>query len=174
MKKADTRIQTIIGKGTVLEGDFTAESSVRLDGCIEGNVKVSGTLILGAAGKIHGDLEASTAVIGGEVLGDVTVTEKIEITSTARVIGNLKTNVVVIDEKAIFQGNCNMNQDQAESAKPRKRPGKETRAGRKSAKDALKEALKEVEEEALAQDEDSVAASSSSMTAEGYRDDIQA
>ena len=53
----------------------------------------------------------------------------------------------VIDEKAIFQGRCDMNQ---EESKPRRRPARESRAGKKSAKDALKEALLEVEEESRA------------------------
>ena len=63
-------------------------------------------------------------------------------------IGDIKTNVIVIDEKAVFQGKCDMNQ---EDVKPKKRPVRESRAGKKSAKDALKEALKEMEEETKAQ-----------------------
>lgn len=153
MKKAEAKISTIIGKGTVVNGDFQAEGSVRLDGIIEGDVKVSGTLILGAAGKVNGTVDAAVAVIGGEVMGDVNAPEKIEITATAKVIGNIKTNAIVIDEKAIFQGQCDMNQEVAEGAKLRKRVVREPKAGRKSAKDALKAALQEVEAEAKAETE---------------------
>lgn len=159
MKKADAKINTIIGKGTVITGDFTARCSVRLDGTIEGEVNVDGTLIVGAAGKINGSIEAASAIIGGEVYGDVNAPEKIEITSTAKVIGNLKTNIIVIDEKAIFQGGCDMNQEVAEGAKPRKRIMRETRSGKKSAKDALKEALMEVEAENRMESGETVAAS---------------
>lgn len=159
MKKADAKINTIIGKGTVITGDFAARCSVRLDGTIEGEVNVDGTLIVGAAGKINGSIEAASAIIGGEVYGDVNATEKIEITSTAKVIGNLRTNIIVIDEKAIFQGGCDMNQDVAEGAKPRKRITRETRSGKKSAKDALKEALMEVEAENRIESGETVAAS---------------
>lgn len=147
MKRADDKINTIIGKDTVINGDFTAKGSVRLDGRIEGDVKVSGTLILGTFGKVNGFVEAAVAIIGGEVYGDIDATEKVEITSTAKVIGNLKTNIIVIDEKAIFQGQCNMNQEVAEGAKVKRRSVRETRAGKKSAKDALKEALMEMKEE---------------------------
>lgn len=144
MKNKDARINTIIGKGSECNGDFTAEGSVRIDGVINGDVTVSGTLIVGTTGAINGDVNATAAVVGGEIYGNVTITEKTELTSTARVIGNITTLLIVIDEKAIFQGNCNMNQD-VNGKRPRP-SSKAVRAGKKSAKEALAEALKEVEE----------------------------
>ncbi len=147
MKKTTTKITTIIGKESVVDGNFQTQGSVRLDGIVEGNVVVTGHVIVGAAGKIHGSLEAESAVIGGEITGNVIAPKKTELTSTAKVIGDIKTEVIVIDEKAIFQGKCDMNQ---EEGKARKRPQRESRAGKKSAKDALREALKEAEEEANA------------------------
>lgn len=157
MKKNDVRISTIIGKGSECNGDFSAEGSVRIDGTVNGDVKVSGTLIVGATGSINGDVTAHSTVVGGEIIGDVSVTDKTELTSTARVIGNISTVLIVIDENAVFQGSCNMNQEV-----PEKRPklsGRTIKAGKKSAKEAIEEALKEVEaanrEEAADASEDS-------------------
>lgn len=150
MKSAETKITTIIGKDAVIDGDFTASGSVRMDGCMEGNVSVTGQLVVGAAGKIHGNIEAASVIIGGEVIGDVNASEKTELTASARVIGDIRTNLIVIDAKAIFQGRCDMNQEENKPAK--KRPQRESRAGRKSARDALKEALMEVEEESRAEE----------------------
>lgn len=143
MKKNDVRITTIIGQGAECNGDFNAEGSVRIDGTVNGNVTVTGTLIVGATGSVNGDVSARSTVVGGEIIGDVSVTEKTELTSTARVLGNITTMLIVIDENAVFQGSCNMNQEV-----PEKRPklsGKTVRAGKKSAKEAIEEALKEVE-----------------------------
>ncbi|MCH5269419.1 MAG: polymer-forming cytoskeletal protein [Lachnospiraceae bacterium] len=148
-KNSQIKITTIIGKDVVIDGDFTATGSVRMDGTVEGNVKVGGHLLVGVSGKIHGDLEASSTAIGGEIIGNVTALEKTELTSTARVIGDIRTNLIVIDEKAIFQGKCDMNQ---EELKPRRRAPRENRAGKRSAKDALRDALKAAEEEANASD----------------------
>lgn len=157
MKKSDVKITTIIGKGAECNGDFSAEGSVRIDGTINGDVKVSGTLIVGATGSINGDVTAQSTVVGGEIIGDVSVTDKTELTSTAKVIGNISTVLIVIDENAIFQGSCNMNQEVPEK---RPRPSYKTvKAGKRSAKEAIAEALKEVEaanrEEASASSEDS-------------------
>ena len=141
--KKNTTITTIIGKGAECNGDFIAEGSVRVDGIINGDVKVTGNLIVGATGSINGDVDAHSAVVGGEIIGDVTVTDRTELTSTARLIGNISTVVIVIDENAVFQGSCNMNQEV-----PGKRPkpaSKVIRAGKRSAKEAIEEALKEVE-----------------------------
>ena len=142
MKKTDTKIATIIGKDSVVEGEFKVAGAARIDGTIEGNVKVTGNLVVGATGKINGDVEAVSAMVGGAVNGNLVIAEKTELTSTARIIGDIKTKVIVIDEKAVFQGRCDMHQ---EDAKIKKRPIKERRAVKKSAKDALREALKEAE-----------------------------
>lgn len=163
MKKSETKIATIIGKDSVVEGDFRAAGSVRIDGVIEGNVTVSGNLVVGATGRINGNVEAASAMIGGEINGNVAVTEKTELTSSARVIGDIKTLLIVIDEKAVFQGKCDMNQ---EEGKARKRPTKVRGMGRKSAKDALREALKEAEAEAMVNEETEDAADEPFMAAD--------
>lgn len=154
MKNKEVRITTIIGNGSECNGDFSSDGSVRVDGCINGNVTVAGTLIVGTTGVINGDIEADSAIVGGEVFGNVTIKEKTELISTARVIGNIVTTLIVIDERAIFQGNCNMNQDVNER---RSRPSsKAMRAGRKQAKDAIDDALKSAEAGSKEVDTDSL------------------
>lgn len=150
MKKSVAKIGTIIGKGNVIGGDFSAPNSVRLDGVIEGNVTVGGVLVVGSKGKIVGNVSAAEAIIGGEVYGDIVAPDKIEITETARVIGNIQTKVIVVDEKAVFQGSIDMYQEDVPA--PKRRPSKESKAVRKTAKDALKAALKEVDEEVSVQE----------------------
>ena len=150
MKKSVAKIGTIIGKGNVIGGDFSAPNSVRLDGVIEGNVTVGGVLVVGSKGKIVGNVSAAEAIVGGEVYGDIVAPDKIEITETARVIGNIQTKVIVVDEKAVFQGSIDMYQEDVPA--PKRRPSKESKAVRKTAKDALKAALKEVDEEVSVQE----------------------
>ena len=146
-KKEETSvIKTILGKGCVVGGDFTCETSARIDGTVEGNVKVSGQLIVGAGGVIHGDVEAASIVIGGEIIGNVIAPERAELITTAKLIGDLKTGAIVIDENAIFQGKCDMNQEEGDlAAKAKKRKGT-AKTAKRSAKAALAEALAEVKE----------------------------
>ena len=101
------------------------------------------TVIVGASGCINGDINAQKVVIGGEVYGNLNVPEKVELTSTARVIGDITTSGLVIDEKAVFQGRCDMNQDASKKPRPN---NKAVKAMKKTAKAAVVEALKEAEE----------------------------
>ena len=82
-------------------------------------------------------------IVGGEINGNVNAPDKMELTSTARMIGDIVTTTIVIDERAIFQGNCNMNQD-VSGKKPRP-DSRAVKAGRKTAKAAIEEVLREVE-----------------------------
>ncbi len=152
-KKNDRVITTILGRGCVINGDFMAEESVRIDGDVMGNVKVAGALVMGSGARIHGNIEAGQATIGGEVVGNVQAPEKVELTATAKIIGDITTNVIVIDEHAVFHGKCDMNQET-----PRKKNAatrKAVRESRRSAKEALQEALREVQEESKALQEES-------------------
>lgn len=152
-KEKQVQISTLIGKGSELMGDFSVEGSARIDGKVDGNVTVTGTLIVGSNGKIAGDVTAKAVVIGGEVLGDIIAPEKTELTATAKVLGDVTTQVIVIDENAVFQGKCDMNQEAPEK-KAKGRMTKPTRGvGRKSAKAAIAEALKEVKEAADREEE---------------------
>ena len=143
-KNKEMIITTLIGRGAECNGDFSSKGSARVDGCINGNVTVTGTLIVGVTGSINGDISAQATIIGGEVIGNVTSTERTELTQTARLIGDINTAVIVIDEKAIFQGGCNMNQETG--GKRPKPAARAVRAGKRTAKEAIAEALKEVEE----------------------------
>ena len=87
-KEETTVIKTILGKGCVVSGDFSCETAARIDGKVEGNVRISGQLIVGADGVIHGDVEATAVVIGGEIIGNVFAPERAELISTARLIGD--------------------------------------------------------------------------------------
>ncbi len=151
MKKAEkenVKISSIIGEGSIIEGDYSAKGAIRMDGCITGNVKVTGILIMGASGKIIGDVTAASAVIGGELIGNLEAENKVELTGSAKVIGDIKTKGIVIDENAIFQGRCDMNQEVPEGGRASTRnTSKAVREGRRSAREAIQEALKEVEAE---------------------------
>ena len=152
MKTKEIQITTIIGSGAECNGDFSAKSSVRIDGVINGSVTVTGALTVGATGRIMGDVKAQSVIVGGEINGNVDAPERVELTATARVIGDVRTSIIVIDEKAIFQGKCDMNQA-APDKKAKSRVAKATRVGKKSAKAAIAEALKEVEEAASREEE---------------------
>lgn len=144
--RAAAKITTLLGNNTEFHGDIVVQGDARIDGNVDGNVQAQGILIIGSTGRISGNITVKTAVIGGEVLGNIIAQERVELTTTAKVLGDISMKTLIVDENAVFQGNCDMNQEV-----PEKRceltPAKPTRNGKKSARAALEEALKEVEEE---------------------------
>ena len=115
--KNTIKITTLIGQNAVCNGDFRCPGSARIDGTINGSVEVEGILILGTSGIINGDVYAKAVSIGGEVIGNINAPEKAQLAETSRVIGDIVTDTIVIDEHAIFQGNVTMNQDTGNRAK---------------------------------------------------------
>ena len=123
------QVGTIIGPGAVLDGPLTTKDSTRIDGTVKGNVTISGALIVGQEGKITGTVSAMNAYIAGEVNGNISAPQgKVEISDTGKVIGNVTCKGIIIDENAIFSGQCDMTgieRNSAEVAKERAAADKE-------------------------------------------------
>ncbi len=111
------QIGTIIGAGAVLDGPLTTKDSTRIDGTIKGNVTVSGALVVGQEGKITGTVSCLNVYVAGEITGNVSAPQgKVEISDTGKVIGDIACKSIVIDENAVFQGQCDMTDVEKNSA----------------------------------------------------------
>lgn len=107
------KIDTLIGKGTSFEGTVNAEGTIRLDGKIHGGLNITGNLIVGEEGAVKGNIKAENAFIAGVVEGNVIATSQLHITHTARLTGDISVKNVIIDEGAVFIGNCKIITDNA-------------------------------------------------------------
>ena len=136
------QVGTIIGPGAVLEGPLTTKDSTRIDGTVKGNVTVSGALIVGQAAKIVGTVSCMNAYIAGEVEGNVSAPQgKVEISDSGKVIGDVSCKGIIIDENAVFHGQCNMtgiDKSSAAIAKERAVADKSTDESGKAAEDSDK------------------------------------
>ena len=117
MKKLKKAIQTSIGREVTLEGKLIFERTVQLDGYFAGSVESKeGTIIVGETGVIHADILVHTAIVSGEVRGNIRATERIALYPPARVFGDLLAPVVGIDAGVVFEGNCIMAKAADDSA----------------------------------------------------------
>lgn len=109
MKKAKKGMQTFLGPSTSLEGKLSFEGTVRLDGHFKGSIESKeGVMVVGENAHIDADISVFSAVVGGEVKGNIQATNLIELHAPARVFGDLSAPAVVIDAGVVFHGNCNM------------------------------------------------------------------
>jgi cytoskeletal protein CcmA (bactofilin family) len=106
--KGEAGLNTIIGKGSVIQGTLQVEGEIRIEGTVKGKISSTESLTLGNGGVIEADLNTKVAVIGGNVIGNVFASEKIELQSKAVIEGEITTKNLVVEEGAIFHGKCNM------------------------------------------------------------------
>ena len=100
----------LVGEGTVFEGTLRAESDVRASGKIVGKLNVDGKAIVAESGVVDGEIVATNADVAGRVEGEIHVSERLVLKSTARVDGNIETDRLVVEEGAVFTGECRMGE----------------------------------------------------------------
>ncbi len=103
----DTSIN-LISAGTIIEGEIKSAGDIRIDGSIIGSVISKAKIVIGATGKIEGDIQCQNADISGTLNGKVQVAEMLHLKSTALVNGDIHTGKLVVEVGAAFTGNCNM------------------------------------------------------------------
>lgn len=108
-EQINAKISSIIGADMVIEGNVRAKEAVRVVGQVIGDVETEGALIISAGGSVKGNAKGSSIIIGGSLEGDLCSGGRTEVASTGKVIGNIRTKSLIVDENAVFQGQCIMN-----------------------------------------------------------------
>ena len=108
MKRPKDEMNAFLGKDMEFEGKFSFTGTSRIDGKFSGEIFSSGTLIVGESATIKSQIHVGEAIINGEVHGDISAENRIEIGVPGKLFGNIQTPRLVIEEGAIFKGNCKM------------------------------------------------------------------
>ena len=107
-KTKSDAVTGFLGSQTEFAGKLSFSGIVHLDGHFEGEIISRGTLVVGSDSIVHAQIHSNILKVSGEVHGDITATEKIELFPPAKVFGHLKTPSLVIEEGVIFEGTCSM------------------------------------------------------------------
>jgi cytoskeletal protein CcmA (bactofilin family) len=107
--KPNTRIDTLIGAGTTIDGNITFTGGLRIDGELRGNVTARsgdqpGTLVISEQARVEGEVSAPHVVINGAVTGPVHSADFLELQPAARITGDIEYNSIEIHLGAIVQG----------------------------------------------------------------------
>jgi cytoskeletal protein CcmA (bactofilin family) len=105
------QVETVIGKDTVFKGSISSNSGLRIDGQMEGDITTTGDIIVGNTGNAKARITARNAIVAGRVSGNMDITEKLELASTATVLGDIKVSTLVVNEGAVFKGACEMRRE---------------------------------------------------------------
>ena len=102
---------TRIGKSVVIKGDISGGGNVYLDGELEGNVELNGSLTVGPEGRVRANLQARSIVVQGRVEGDLYGLERAELKKSATVVGDIYTPRIAIEDGTSLEGSVHVHKD---------------------------------------------------------------
>jgi cytoskeletal protein CcmA (bactofilin family) len=98
-----------IGKSVAVSGHISSREDLFVDGEVEGTVELPDNRItIGVNGKVKATIHAKEVIILGSVQGNVEAVEKVEIRKDARLMGDIRTARIVIEDGAVFKGNIDI------------------------------------------------------------------
>ena len=103
-------ISTLISEKSILDGNLKAPAFARIDGQVTGNVQITEGLILGEKGSILGNVVTKELVVYGVIRGDIEV-HSLEIKASGKITGEIKTQVLSVENGAIYNGILSMAQN---------------------------------------------------------------
>lgn len=109
-----------IGQTIFIKGELTGTEDLTIEGRVEGKIELKDhNLTIGPNGKIKADVYAKSIIITGEVLGNAYASEKVEITNSGVLQGDITSPRIVIADGAQFKGSVDMNKGNSVSREDR-------------------------------------------------------
>lgn len=100
-------VRSALGPGTVIEGKFSFDGPVRVDGTLTGEINSSSALIVGEQAQVNGTISVGSLVVLGMVEGPVHAEELVEIKSGGQLDGDIVTAKLIVEDGGCFNGLCN-------------------------------------------------------------------
>jgi cytoskeletal protein CcmA (bactofilin family) len=103
--------ETIVGTSVKLKGNLKSDGDITVDGNVNGEIKTKGTVNIGVNAHIIANIQARNINIAGTVQGNVVANEKLSISETGRVFGDISANILAISAGALFSGKSTMSEN---------------------------------------------------------------
>lgn len=103
--------KTVIGPGSFFEGKFYVNGELEVQGKFEGASLFIDTLVIDKRGKIKSNVKANNVVVEGIIIGNIQARNRVMLLPTAKVLGNIKTPELIIQNGVILEGKCTILND---------------------------------------------------------------
>jgi cytoskeletal protein CcmA (bactofilin family) len=121
--RSENSHNAVLGKSVIVKGQIISREDLTIDGEVEGTVELhEHRLTIGANGRVKASVKARELVVLGTIHGDVETSDKIDIRKDAKLVGDIKTARIVIEDGAYFKGNIDIARPEA--AKPAPAPAR--------------------------------------------------
>lgn len=95
---------SVLDARIIIRGDIETEGTLRVDGRLEGNIIRASSVVIGTSGVVVGNVSAVEMVICGAVHGNIEVEKRVELESTANVVGDLAADTILVHEGGTVRG----------------------------------------------------------------------
>ncbi len=95
--------------GSKIIGTIVADSDIRIDGTVEGDLQCTGKVVIGEQGSLKGTVICQNAEIMGRLEGKITVEHTLALRATSNIKGEVATATLIVEPNAVFNGTCSMN-----------------------------------------------------------------
>ncbi len=111
MKKTGVKgdLNGFLDAGSFIEGALHFEDTFRLDGRLKGRIVSRGDLVVGAHGDVEADIEVGRIFVSGTVRGSVLAHQRVEIAAGGKLLADIETPSLVVEDGATLQGQCDMS-----------------------------------------------------------------
>lgn len=107
---------SLIGAGTIINGDIETNGDIRIDGVLNGNLSGSAKILIGPEGMVQGNVHGQQADLLGTVTGSITMNDLLHLRGTAIVKGDIHAGRLQIEPTVTFNGQCHMGTSVVELA----------------------------------------------------------
>lgn len=94
--------------GSKIIGTIIADSDIRIDGTVEGDLQCSGKVVIGEKGHLKGTVECQNAEIMGSLEGKIDIKHTLALRAMGKIQGEVKTQTLIVEPNAVFNGSCSM------------------------------------------------------------------
>jgi cytoskeletal protein CcmA (bactofilin family) len=115
-------ISAFLGKGTRVTGKLAFDGPGRIEGHVEGEVSAQDALVIGESAVVNAHINGASIIVHGKVTGDIVARARLELRAPCKVIGNISSPNLVIQEGAVLEGKCSMGASESAADKDRKGP----------------------------------------------------
>ena len=110
-------MNSVIGQSSYFTGRFYINGSLRIDGKFEGQSLQAEQLYIGPTGKVKTNIAATAVIAEGTVIGNIVAKSRVMLLPTAKILGDIKTPELIIQNGVILEGKCHIAHDVKTSAK---------------------------------------------------------
>jgi cytoskeletal protein CcmA (bactofilin family) len=101
---------TVIGSSIVIDGEISGDEDLVIQGTVKGKIGLKQSLYVEGTGTVEADIQTQNVEIAGQVTGNITATDKVELKANCRMVGDIKAPRILIADGASFKGNVDMDQ----------------------------------------------------------------